>query len=101
VTEPRWDPERPLPPDEGPHHTHTAHRIKVSSAKAAPGSDEVPEGEWRVLLILFGLNDIAAGHGLARIMTPAAARTVAAALIQAAGDVESGRVADAYPEDAS
>lgn len=89
----KWDPSRPVPDDSGPHHTHRAATIEVSAARAAPGND-VPVGEWRILVRLTATSAVEAGHVLAAVLEPARARAIAASLIQAAGDVESGRTED-------
>lgn len=93
MVEVRWDPERPVPPDDGAMHTHTARGMHVSAAKAGPGND-IADGEWRVLLTLTAGSDIPSGHRVARAMTSDQALELAQALTQAAGDLESGRVAD-------
>lgn len=86
-----WDPKRPVPEDDGGAHTHTPSQFTVSAAKAGAGG-ETPEGEWRVLVAMATLVELPAGHRLAYAMTPSEALTLAGTLVQAAGDIESGKV---------
>lgn len=86
-----WDPKRPIPPDDGAGHSHPASKIEISAAMAGPDND-IPEGEWRVLLNLSCPVPLPANHRLSWVMTFAKAQELAEALIQAAGDVGSRRV---------
>jgi hypothetical protein len=91
MAHPRWDPDRPVPPDDGAAHTHVSDGIAVTVARAAPGND-IPVGEWPVLLTLKAVHLVEPGHRLAWVMTPEQAIEIAGALVQAAGDLTSGRI---------
>lgn len=87
---PGWDPTRPLPPDEGGGHTHTASGITLSLRQVGAGS-ALPEDEWFVVLALKTQADLPAGHLVAHAMGAAQADELRRLLIQAAGDLAAGR----------
>lgn len=90
MSAPGWDPTRPLPPDEGAGHTHTAAAITLSLRQVGAGS-ALPEDEWFVVLALKTQADLPAGHLVAHAMNAAEAEELGGLLIQAAGDLAARR----------
>jgi hypothetical protein len=86
MSEPRWDPSQPLPPDEGQGHTHTASGISLSLREVGVDS-ALPEGEWYVVLTLSTQVDLPAGHAIAHAMKAEEADKLGRLLVQAAGDL--------------
>lgn len=87
-----YDPSAPVPPDMGAHHTHRSDDIEVSASRQRAG-------HWWILVKLRPLEPVEAGHVVAAMLDPEGARAVAQWLVQAAGDLERGRL-DAVDEPA-
>jgi hypothetical protein len=74
----------PVPPDDGPSHTHNG-RLEV-----AAGLDL--NGQWRVVVLITADGMVPAGHRIAASFTVDEADKLVTAVLQAQGDIRTGRL---------